>query len=471
MPLVSKRFPCDIVYPPRLTLRREGWRKAMGGAQVSRHLLLDRRIIERAQNVRLAVGKVEKDPHNPLFVEDRLWEVRFDNLYANVRYDERERLYRCWYNPFIVCAATTYTSAEQRKSTPYRPGPEREMGVCYATSKDGIAWEKPALGLIEFDGSRQNNLVLRDVHGVGVYHDPHDSAPARRYKAFMTGGAATSPDGLVWERFACTEIEAVGDTHNNAFFDERSRSYVGFTRNWDRGQRLVARAESQDFRTWTKAREVMRALPEEPHRQTYALIAFPYAGIYLGLAMVLDTTRDTVDAELAWSPDSLMWERLCPGSPVIPRGERGSYDWGCIYAAAYPVIGERDMLLYYGGSDDTHGSWRKACLARARMRPDGFAGMIPTSRAAVGEIVTKPVVCAGRNLWINADVPPGGSVRAGVIGADGLGTEDCNPTALEVPDACVTWRNGIDLANFVGERICLVFEIRAAELYSFGFSG
>ena len=31
--------------------------------------------------------------------------------------------------------------------------------VCYAVSKDGIKWEKPALGLVEFAGNTQNNLV------------------------------------------------------------------------------------------------------------------------------------------------------------------------------------------------------------------------------------------------------------------------------------------------------------------------
>jgi len=33
-------------------------------------------------------------------------------------------------------------------------------GFCYARSKDGIKWEKPSLGLAEFEGSRDNNIVL-----------------------------------------------------------------------------------------------------------------------------------------------------------------------------------------------------------------------------------------------------------------------------------------------------------------------
>jgi hypothetical protein len=36
---------------------------------------------------------------------------------------------------------------KERDSKRYSPGEGREMAICYATSKDGIVWEKPALGL------------------------------------------------------------------------------------------------------------------------------------------------------------------------------------------------------------------------------------------------------------------------------------------------------------------------------------
>ena len=67
-----------------------------------RYLLLDSRIIESTGNAILTVGAVQKDKRNPLFKEDKPWEPRFDNLYANVLYDEDEKLYKCWYSPFII---------------------------------------------------------------------------------------------------------------------------------------------------------------------------------------------------------------------------------------------------------------------------------------------------------------------------------------------------------------------------------
>ena len=127
------------------------------------------------------------------------------------------------------------------------------------------------------------------------------------------------------------------------------------TRLWDggfpKGERLVGRTESRDFNTWTQAVEVLRALPEEPGRQTYTLIAFPYANLYLGLLMMFDTETDLVDCELAWSRDTVQWERVCPGTPLIPRGSDGSFDCGCVYGAAYPFLKDGRLQLYYGGSD------------------------------------------------------------------------------------------------------------------------
>jgi hypothetical protein len=145
-----------------------------------KHLLLDSRVIDRTENVRLAVGVVKKHPANPLWGEDKPWEVRFDNVYANVIYDADEKLYKCWYNPFIVDGISSATAHAERSKSRYRPKKDRETGVCYATSKDGIKWEKPELGLIDFNGSKANNLILRDTHGPGIFKDDHEADPAKR---------------------------------------------------------------------------------------------------------------------------------------------------------------------------------------------------------------------------------------------------------------------------------------------------
>ena len=107
----------------------------------------------------------------------------------------------------------------------------------------------------------------------------------------------------------------------------------------------------------------------------------------------------------------MQWERVAPGTPLIERGEEGSFDWGCVYAAAYPFLKDGRLQLYYGGSDGPHTDWRSAYLGLATLRPDGFAGLTPASKTQTAALVTQPVRCSGRQLRLSADAE-GGQVRA-----------------------------------------------------------
>ena len=476
--MLRRRFLQHLALTPVLGLRGAANRDTV------KHLLLDSRLIERVENAHLKLGEVRKDPHNPLFIEDKPWEVEIDNLYGNVLFDKEEGIYKCWYSPFVIYNLQ-WTGREWL--TP-KEGARTEMAVCYATSRDGIAWQKPDLGLVAFQGSKNNNIVKLGPHGAGILKEPHDPDSSRRYKMFFlepgAGGThrsgpsymsvSFSPDGLRWSKdIPCPEIQSVGDTHNNCFWDERSGKYIGFTRLWSgdgkagRRQRIVGRCESRDFLKWTRAVDVLHG---DLQHQTYAMPVFPYAGVYLGLLMVFDTSTDFVDCELAWSPDTVRWERVCPGCSLIPRGPKGSFDHGCIYGAAYPISRDGELKLYYGGSDWGHSGQRAGCLCLAHLRMDGFAGMEPKTARGAGSVLTRPLECVGKNLRISADAR-GGELRVAVRGAEGLGLDDCNAITENVTDSPVTWREGRDLMALQGQRIQLQFELKAAKLYSLSFTG
>ena len=441
------------------------------------YLLLDERVIDRTENVQLRVGKITKHPANPLFKEDKPWEVRFDNVYANVLYDEELKLYRCWYSPFIFDELTMGTPAQKRADVKYRATPTREMGVCYAVSQDGIRWEKPVLGVVEFNGSTSNNLVLRSSHGAGVMKDLQERDPTRRYKLF--GGqqipglqrrfqVAFSADGIHWTTpVVCPEVGVEGDTHNNAIWATDLNKYVGITRLFS-GQRLVMRTESCDFTHWTKAAEILRGNLEQ---QTYAMPVFRYADVYLGLVMILNTRTDRVHCELSWSPDTVQWHRVDPGHALIPNSDTPrDYDWGCVYAGATPSIRDDEIRIYYGASNDAHGTWRDGFLALATLRPDRFAGLEAEDQA--GSILTKPLKLEGSQLQVNVDARQGQLVVE-VLDADGQpfpGFSLAEASRHERVDELrfqPRWQHHSDLSALRGKIARLKFHLHRAKLYSF----
>jgi len=443
---------------------------AKSSVKRTRFLVLDSRIIETAENAKLALGKPVKSKHNPLMAEDKPWEKRFDNLYANVIYDQEDRLYKCWYSPFIVDNSAAGMTLPQRRETRYRPPRGREMAICYAVSKDGIRWEKPQLGLVEFEGSKQNNILWRGPHGAGVFKDLRDPDPARRYKAFFQGVAvAFSADGIHWGKaIPCPEVDVAGDTHNNALWAPTLGKYVGITRTWGQQGRQVARTESDDFLKWTKAKVVLEGT--DRGHQTYAMPTFFHGGVYLGLVAVIYPKEDRVWCELAWSPDTVTWHRVCPDTPLIANSEKEmAYDWGCVYAGAYPVFLKDQIRIYYGGSDWHHGNWRNAFLCLATLRPDGFAGYEPVDSNKPALITTTPIACTGKKLRLSADVRQSGSIKVTVLDRQNKELAEGEPMTETVTDGEVPWKEGFSLDTLQGNEIRLQFELRDSKLYSFSF--
>ena len=63
----------------------------------------------------------------------------------NAIYDPEDGLYKLWYN-----SLGTYPARNQQREPAYS---------CYATSTDGINWERPNLGLFAHEDSTANNIV------------------------------------------------------------------------------------------------------------------------------------------------------------------------------------------------------------------------------------------------------------------------------------------------------------------------
>jgi len=444
---------------------------------VNKHLLLDNRLIEDTENAQLTVGTAKKHPANPLFGEELPWETDTSHMYADVIFDKEENIYKCWYFSRIKewkKDITMGSLATEGKG----PG---NKATLYAVSKDGIKWDKPKLDVYRYKG-KPTNIVFYGEHGAGVFKDPRDPDPNRRYKLIagrMPHGkldAAFSPDGIRWsKRFFIANARA--DTHNNAFWAPTLNKYVGITRAYPvppgdnihspRGIRTVLRIESDDFVNWTEPKEILRGPTRKA--QIYSMPVFYYAGIYLGLPAIyrIDTDK-RVHTELAWSTDTVTWNRITPGTQMVPLSENtDSVDWGCIYAAATPIVLEDEIRIYYSAQKKPH-KWQPGYLSMATLRPDGWAGYEPFDHSQPAAVHTRPLTCSGKTLRITADTESGWVIVV-VADIDGNRLGRSKPITNDVTAAQVQWQDGFSLASLVGKPIRLSFELNVAKIYSFDF--
>jgi len=452
----------------------------------ARFLLLDSRIIESTENAELTVGVVQKDKNNPLFGEDKPWEPRFDNPYCSIIYDEEEKLYKCWYSIFIRSGPRGGSpgeglAPEKRAWVNWREG-NRKCGVCYATSKDGIHWEKPELGLIDFNGSKKNNIVIEYDHGVAVMKDLHETDPNKRYKAIhprRNSAVWFSSDGINWGKKLNAGYIADGDTNQAIWWDPDIGKYVLITRQWNKttktidrysgGHRTKVRSVSSDFLNWSKPKLVIEGL--DLRMQIHDMPVVPHAGVYLGMVGLFDVGASKQWCELAWSPDSIEWHRIQPGKPLIPNGPvMGDYDWGCIFASR-PIVRKDEILIYYGANDGRFMAWRSGYFALARLRPDGFAGyeQILGGSNKTGSVTTKTVSVVGNSLCVSADVAPSGFVKVTLFDKDNKKLAQGKLVTKTVSDAKIEWKDGFSFKKLKGKKIKLKFELRESKLFSFSF--
>ena len=140
--------------------------------------------------------------------------------------------------------------------------------VCLATSRDGRHWEKPSLGLVNYGGSRANNLVdlmggQNHITACLVFHEPDDPDPGRRFKLVFHEwdvykhhlAVAFSPDGLRWHESSHNPVgpsfEPMGGVKRNGAYYVNGQG----GRHWSplgASRRLVTHS-SYDFEHWTEA--------------------------------------------------------------------------------------------------------------------------------------------------------------------------------------------------------------------------
>ncbi len=205
-----------------------------------------------------------------------------------------------------------------------------DICCCYAESNDGIHWDKPNLGLYEFKGSKQNNIVFINgtIDGVeadgghpAVFRDENPNVPSdERYKAILVAwnspsqGPWNSPnkglvvfkshDGIHWLALnkAAVITDGMFDSQNLAFWDDTRGEYRAYWRTFTkrptkltaqdtddqdaiRGYevRSIRTARSKDMIHWYDYKDVEYI--DSPLEQLYTSVVKPYyraPHLYLG---------------------------------------------------------------------------------------------------------------------------------------------------------------------------------------------
>ncbi|MHB8863531.1 MAG: hypothetical protein ACYC6N_14110 [Pirellulaceae bacterium] len=322
-----------------------------------------------------------------------------------------EGKYKTWYTIGPCVEPEPYSTKEK-----ILPG--YNAHIAYAESADGVTWETPTLGLFEFAGNRENNIVfrgdlngsMRGFHGGSVFVDP--SSTDERYKMLYLGiitdeewaafaakypdevdtmarrqdvggfrcvvavFGAVSPDGIHWTSLPEPLMIQHADTLNSCEYDVDRRQYVAYVRAWQVntkapgmdvvnpdgwiavGRRSIGRAVSKDFRHFGKPEIIVSTGADmAPSHLYYTNGKTTLPGIpdnHLMFPWIWELESDGGASWLLSSADGVVWSRV-PGGPVVDTGAPGTSTGGYVVCSGNLLEYPEDTWgLTYGGNPIPH---------------------------------------------------------------------------------------------------------------------
>lgn len=442
-----------------------------------RELFVDNALIEQLR------GQTSQRLHHPQPQEislehDAPWEGTGSGYHSIFRDGD---LYRMYYKAWHL------EVANNKVNTGRHP-----LFLCYAESDDGISWRKPNLGLHEYEGSKNNNIVLTsgqlgalnlDAGHPAVFIDENPQAPAEaRYKAIFRSSKPNgllpfqSADGLHWTPMTDAPIlHRLGafDSQNLAFWDPNLGKYRAYWRiftagvttdsEWKpAGIRAIRTAVSDDLINWEPHQDLtyVDSPPEELYtnqikpyyRAPHLLVGFPTRYVDRGWA---ESTRKLPALEqrqqrAAGSQryGTAITEGLFMSSRdghhfhrwneafLRPGPERpDAWNYGQQYIGWHLVEtksklpGAANELSLYASESYWHG--KGSTVRRYTLRLDGFVSI--NGPATDGnELITKPIKFSGSSLHLNFASSAAGGMRVELQQLDGTPIQGCSLADCDV---------------------------------------
>ena len=392
----------------------------------------------------------------------------------------------------------------------------RELVVCYAESRDGLHWEKPSLGICDYKGSRDNNILLdrtnceqRDMPY--VFLDDNPACPqSERFKMIRKGAEKpltcyVSEDGIHFRKGWTLTDQGAFDTQNIAMWDPERQAYMAYIRNFHERPSVVKAGKthirdirwmtSVDFKNWTTP-ELLDFQGGEDYPlyvnaiQRYARAPHQYVGFpsryvereawtpnYDQLAGA-DLRRKitgvhpryglaTTDCVFMTSRNGETWTRYDEAfmRPGIERLNNWVYG-DCFIVPALIETPSRlphapaELSLY---SFENHWRMIPAELRRYTLRLDGFVSR--HADYAEKRLVTRPFIFDGSSLSLNFSTSARGSIYVT------LRSPDQPRVSCELFGDTLDRRVPFDgdLAALAGREVIMEIALRDADVFSFRF--
>ena len=423
------------------------------------------------------IGDVQQRLHRPVpkqvvLTADKPWEGNTCAYFTLFRDGDMFRMY--------------YRGSHFDEKT--RKPAHREV-TCYAESRDGIQWTKPDLGLVEFNGSKKNNIVWDGIgtHCFTVFRDGNPAcAPEARYKAISRGRPRgkkglyifQSPDAIHWKLMHSEPVITDGafDSQNLAFWDSHAGLYREYHRTFIAGKRAIMTGTSSDFVHWTKP-VLVSYQPGIPAQHLYTNAVQPYPGaphLLIGFpTRFLPDRGQRVEPTFMASRDGVRFHRWLDAvipetAPKDRQGNRSNYmTWGLLELPARPDhYSVYATEAYYSGPDNR--------VRRFEYRKDGFVSVRGGKQG--GQLITNPIRLGSlaERLTLNSTIDPGGSIRVSIEDTDGkplpgFSAAECKPLPADTLNHTVAWKAGADISSLKGRRIRLRFDIKQADVYAYQF--
>lgn len=466
-----------------------------------RQLFFDDDIVETMVNTKRRLNAAVKVTEDPIIKRDRPWEgpdTRLDWCF----FDDAIQKWRMRYS-----TGTYRADGRNEKGEVIVRGEEAGARLtCEAFSDDGIHWEKPELGLVEFNGSKANNIVPESMTMAYFAEDTHDSDRSRRYKGFVRKGTPStrgmtmeyyySADCYHWIRAADNPVVDTGD-HVGRWgptrfigWDPIRKVYAFLMENNAHmrspfNRRSIGRSESPDLTHWSEAETIIVADDTDyPDTDFYACPATFYEGWCIGFLWNFSTTNTTHHPQFIFSRDGIHFNRSYK-QPIITRGDNGDFDCVSLYAAAPEIHGDEVFCFYYGTN------WRSpeqlirlgdkatAGIGLAKLPLDGFVSL-EGARVDPSYVTTRSFTFSGSGLYLNtqAALQQWGAwpcqVRVELLDArhvpiEGYTLDDADVITTTGINQRVSWKGRSDLSGLAGKPVRLRIKFTNAKLYAFQF--